>query len=40
MPQSGYTPDDRLCYELYLNDPAEHAESKHIVDICEPVRPL
>jgi AraC family transcriptional regulator len=39
MPQSGYQPDDRLCYELYLNDPAQHPDSKHIVDICEPVRP-
>jgi len=40
MPESGYVPDDRLCYELYLNDPAKHPENKHIIDICEPVRPL
>jgi AraC family transcriptional regulator len=41
MPQNGYEPDypsDRLCYELYLNDPAEHPQKKHVVDICEPVR--
>lgn len=40
LPESGYQPDDRLCYELYLNDPDQHPEKKHIVDICEPVRPL
>jgi len=41
IPESGYEvdyPSDRLCYELYLNDPAQHPEKKHIVDICEPVR--
>lgn len=38
MPQNGCTPDqDRLCYELYLNNPEEHPEKKHIVDICEPI---
>ena len=40
MPESGYQPDDRLCYELYLNDPKEHPENKHVVDICVPVKPL
>ncbi|MBU1048727.1 AraC family transcriptional regulator [Candidatus Bipolaricaulota bacterium] len=40
LPRSGYQPDDRLCYELYLNDPDRHPEKKHIVDICEPIRPL
>jgi AraC family transcriptional regulator len=40
MPQSGYQPDDRLCYEVYRNNPEEHPAKKHIVDICEPVRPL
>ena len=34
MPQSGYQPDDRLCYELNHNDPKEHPDHKHIVDIC------
>ncbi len=41
IPANGYEPDypsDRLCYEAYLNDPAEHPQEKHIVDICEPVR--
>lgn len=40
LPQSGYQPDDRLCYELYLNDPAQHPQHKHIVQICEPICPL
>jgi AraC family transcriptional regulator len=40
MPKSGYQPDDRMCYELYLNDPDTHPEKKWIVDICEPIRPL
>jgi AraC family transcriptional regulator len=40
MPDSGYQPDDRLCYEWYRNDPKQHPEGKCIVDICVPVRPL
>ena len=40
MPQSGYQPDERMCYELYLNNPDKHPEHKHIVEICEPIRPL
>jgi len=40
FPESGYQPDDRMCYEIYLNDPEQHPQGKHIVDICEPVRPL
>ena len=40
LPEGGYQPDDGPCYELYLNDPKEHPEGKHIVDICVPVRPL
>jgi AraC family transcriptional regulator len=41
MPENGVESDvvaGRLCYELYLNDPEQHPEKKHIVDICEPVR--
>jgi len=39
MPENGYEPDcERMCYELYLNEPDQHPEKKHIVDICEPVR--
>ncbi len=40
LPQSGYQPDDRLCFEMNLNDPNKHPEKKHIVDICIPVKPL
>ncbi|MDD5264194.1 MAG: GyrI-like domain-containing protein [Candidatus Bipolaricaulis sp.] len=40
MPKSGYQPDDRMCYEMYLNDPDTHPEKKWLVDICEPIRPL
>jgi len=40
LPQSGYQPDERMCYERYLNDPEKHPRSKHIVEICEPIRPL
>jgi AraC family transcriptional regulator len=40
LPESGYQPDARLCYELYLNDPGNDPEGKHIVEICEPIRPL
>ncbi|MDY6933054.1 MAG: AraC family transcriptional regulator [Spirochaetota bacterium] len=40
LPESGYQPDDRPCYELYHNNPQEHPEKKHIVDICIPVMPM
>jgi len=40
LPESGYQPADGPCYELYYNDPKEHPENKHVVDICVPVKPL
>ena len=40
LPQSGYQPDDRLCYEISRNDPRQHPEGKIILDIHVPVRPL
>jgi len=40
LPQSGYQPDDRPALEICRNDPEQHPEGKHIVDICVPVRPL
>jgi AraC family transcriptional regulator len=40
LPESGYQPDDRPCFELYLNDSKTHPEGKCIVDICVPVKPL
>lgn len=40
LPESGYQPGEGLCYEVYHNDPKEHPQGKHIVDICIPVKPL
>jgi AraC family transcriptional regulator len=40
LPESGFQCDDRPCFELCLNDPNEHPEGKHIVDIYVPVKPL
>ncbi len=40
MPESGYQPADGLCYELYQNDPNQHPEGHHIIDLCFPVKPL
>jgi AraC family transcriptional regulator len=40
LPGSGYQPDDRMCYELYLNEHEQHPQKKFIIDICEPIRPL
>jgi len=41
LPESGYQPADTgLVYELNLNNPEEHPEKKHIVEICIPVKPL
>lgn len=37
LPQSGYQPDDRPCFELY---PEEAKGGKFTVDICVPVKPL
>ena len=40
FPSSGYQPDDRPCFEKYLNDPEKHPRKLHHVEIWEPVRPL
>jgi AraC family transcriptional regulator len=40
LPESGYQPDERPCYEIYRNDPKQHPEGKHVVDICVPVKPI
>ncbi|OHD12093.1 MAG: hypothetical protein A2086_04560 [Spirochaetes bacterium GWD1_27_9] len=40
LPQSGYQPDDRPCFEMYLNDSKDHPQNKFVVDICIPVKPL
>jgi AraC family transcriptional regulator len=40
LPESGYQPDDRLCWEHCLGPCDAGPEQKQIVDICIPVRPL
>ncbi len=40
LPESGYQPDDRPCFEMYLNDPGTHPEGKSMVDIYVPVKPI
>ncbi len=40
LASSGYEPDDRPCFELALNNPEDHPEGKHVVDIYQPVKPL
>ena len=40
LPDSGYQPDDRLSYEIYKNDPCQHPDKIHMVDICIPIKPL
>ncbi len=40
LPESGYQPADGLPFERYLNNPDEHPQGKHLVEICVPVKPL
>ncbi len=40
LSENGYQPDDRPCFEIYLNNPDEHPEKKSIVDLYIPVKPL
>ncbi len=40
LPESGFQPDDRLSFEMCLNDPHEDPKKMHIVDIHIPVKPL
>jgi len=40
LPNSGYQPDERCCFERYLNDPKQHPKNKHLIEVCIPVRPL
>jgi AraC family transcriptional regulator len=37
---SGYQPDDRMYYEVYLNNHETHPERKFILDICVSICPL
>jgi len=40
LPESGYQPDERPAFEVHLNNPEEHSEGKHIIEIHVPVKPL
>lgn len=40
LPESGYQPDDGCTFENYLNDPSQHPDNIHIVEIYVPVKPL
>ena len=40
MPQSGWQPGDAPCYEVNLNDPRQHPQGKHIVEIRMALKPL
>ncbi|HNY30186.1 MAG TPA: AraC family transcriptional regulator [Fibrobacteria bacterium] len=40
FPSSGWQPDERPCFELHLNDPAQDPEGYHRLELWEPVRPL
>ena len=40
MPQSGWQPGDAPCYEVNLNDPKQHPQGKHLVEIRMSVKPL
>lgn len=37
FPESGYQPDDKPCFELYIEEPKD---GRFAVDICVPVKPL
>jgi len=39
LPESGYQPDDRPCFEVYYNDPKDHHEHKFIMDVVMAVKP-
>lgn len=40
LPQSGYLPISLSPFEVYVNNPNEHPQHKHMVDIYMPVEPL
>ncbi|OBZ55731.1 AraC family transcriptional regulator, partial [Bacillus cereus] len=40
LPNSGYKPRDSYPFEVYRNDPKQHPENKHIVDIYVPIEPF
>jgi len=40
LPDSGYQPADGVVFEEYANNPMEHPERKHLINIYLPVKPL
>jgi len=40
LPNSGFQPDERCCFEKYLNDPKMHPKNKHIIEVYIPVKPI
>jgi AraC family transcriptional regulator len=40
LPGSGYQPDDRPCFEIYLNEAKGDPENMHEVEMCLAVKPL
>ncbi len=40
LPESGYQPDDRPSFELYLKSPESHPEHKCVVDIYVAIKPF
>lgn len=40
FPSSGWQPDDRPCFEVHLNDPAQDPEGLHRLELWESARPL
>lgn len=40
LPHSGFQPDERCCFERYLNDPKMHPNNKHIIEVHIPVKPI
>ncbi|HHY0837472.1 TPA: AraC family transcriptional regulator [Bacillus thuringiensis] len=40
LPNSGCKPRDSYPFEMYKNDPRQHPENKHIVDIYVPIEPF
>ncbi len=40
LPESGYQPDDRPCFELYPHNPCLNDSGPHPVKLCIPVKPL
>ncbi|MCP4231073.1 MAG: AraC family transcriptional regulator [bacterium] len=40
LPDSGYQPDDRPCFEMYVETKEECEAGIYVVDICIPIKPL